>query len=339
MFDYAMDLGTSSVLLYRQGKGMVLREPSVLAVQRSSGQVVCAGTKARDLFGRTPEALLSVRPIRGGVITDCEMTGIMAKAMLKKAGGNRFVRPNLLVCVPPLVSELEERAVIDAGMQAGASRVYLMEQPVAAAIGAGIDPKSPKGTLIADIGAGTTDIAVLSMGAVVRAASVRLAGDSWDDAIRTYVREQHGLDIGLCTAETIKCTIGGVLERDAQPFCVRGRTSSAGRPACVQLHAQELIPLFQQQVGQMAAAIERLLECIPPELVGDLTETGLMLCGGGAHLYGIDSWLEQRLGLQVQIAEEPECCAVQGAGRMLGRLRAREDGTIHLARRRQGILT
>ena len=197
MFDYAMDLGTSSVLLYREGKGIVLREPSVVAMRRSSGSVVGAGQKARDMLGRTPEDLLAVRPVRGGVISDCSIAGAMTKIFLKRAGCGGFLRPNLLVCVPPLVSELEERAVIDAGMQAGASRVYLMEQPVAAAAGAGVDPDSPKGTLVIDIGGGTTDLAVISLGAVVCAASIRIAGDSCDDAIQAYVKQQHDLLIGI----------------------------------------------------------------------------------------------------------------------------------------------
>ena len=204
MFDYAMDLGTSSVLLYREGKGIVLREPSVVAMRRSSGSVVGAGQKARNMLGRTPEDLLAVRPVRGGVITDCSIAGAMTKIFLKRAGCGGFLRPNLLVCVPPLVSELEERAVIDAGMQAGASRVYLMEQPVAAAAGAGVDPDSPKGTLVIDIGGGTTDLAVISLGAVVCAASIRIAGDSCDDAIQAYVKQQHDLLIGISAAEQIQ---------------------------------------------------------------------------------------------------------------------------------------
>ena len=179
MYEFAMDLGTSSVLVYRQGKGIMLREPSVVAIRRQSGQVVSVGQKARDMLGRTPETLLAVRPVRGGVITDCEITSVMARTFLKRAGAGSMLRPNLLICVPPLVSELEERAVVDAGLQAGASKVYLMEQPIAAAAGAGVDPNSPKGTLVVDIGGGTTDIAVISMGAVVRAVSIRIAGDDY----------------------------------------------------------------------------------------------------------------------------------------------------------------
>ena len=255
MFDYAMDLGTSSVLLYREGKGIVLREPSVVAMRRSSGSVVGAGQKARDMLGRTPEDLLAVRPVRGGVITDCSIAGAMTKIFLKRAGCGGFLRPNLLVCVPPLVSELEERAVIDAGMQAGASRVYLMEQPVAAAAGAGVDPDSPKGTLVIDIGGGTTDLAVISLGAVVCAASIRIAGDSCDDAIQAYVKQQHDLLIGISAAEQIKQTIGSVLPRDE--LCsvpVRGRRVSTGLPACETVTSEELMPLLREHPASRVCA-------------------------------------------------------------------------------------
>lgn len=338
MFDYAMDLGTSSVLLYREGKGIVLREPSVVAMRRSSGSVVGAGQKARDMLGRTPEDLLAVRPVRGGVITDCSIAGAMAKVFLKRAGCGSFLRPNLLVCVPPLVSELEERAVIDAGMQAGASRVYLMEQPVAAAAGAGVDPDSPKGTLVIDIGGGTTDLAVISLGAVVCAASIRIAGDSCDDAIQAYVKQQHDLLIGISAAEQIKQTIGSVLPRDE--LCsvpVRGRRVSTGLPACETVTSEELMPLLREQAELIRQAVCTLLERTPPELVGDLTETGMALAGGGSKLYGMAEYLSQSLGLEAHTSDEPETCVILGTRRTLNRLKQLHDGPINLARRRQGL--
>lgn len=338
MFDFGMDLGTSSVLLYRQGKGIVLREPSVVAVQRKSGQVVSVGTKARDMLGRTPETLLAVRPVRGGVITDCGITGAMVRTFLKRAHGSSMFRPNLLICIPPLVSELEERAVIDAGLQAGAARVYLMEQPVAAAAGAGVDPHSPKGTLIVDIGGGTTDIAVISMGAVVRAVSIRIAGDSCDDAIRQYLQQEHDLYIGTSTAEHIKCTIGCVLPREEDlQMTIRGRRVSDGLPGCLTVTSSELIPALQQQAQQILAAICELIELTPPELAGDLTETGIVLAGGGAKLYGIDRYLSQEMGLETHLSDEPETCVIQGTGQVLRNLRTMQDGVINLARRRRGI--
>lgn len=338
MFDFGMDLGTSSVLLYRQGKGIVLREPSVVAVQRRSGQVVSVGTKARDMLGRTPETLLAVRPVRGGVITDCGITGAMVRTFLKRAHGNSMFRPNLLICIPPLVSELEERAVIDAGLQAGASRVYLMEQPIAAAAGAGIDPNSPKGTLIVDIGGGTTDIAVISMGAVVRAVSIRIAGDSCDDAIRQYLQQAHDLYIGASTAEQIKCSIGCVLPREEDlQMTIRGRRVSDGLPGCITVTSSELVPVLEEQAQQILAAICELIELTPPELAGDLTETGIVLAGGGAKLYGIDRYLSQEMGLETHISDEPETCVIQGTGQILRNLRTMQEGVINLARRRRGI--
>lgn len=248
------------------------------------------------------------------------------------------MRPNLLVCVPPLVSELEERAVIDAGMQAGASRVYLMEQPVAAAAGAGVDPDSPKGTLVIDIGGGTTDLAVISLGAVVCAASIRIAGDSCDDAIQAYVKQQHDLLIGISAAEQIKQTIGSVLPRDE--LCsvpVRGRRVSTGLPACETVTSEELMPLLREQAELIRQAVCALLERTPPELVGDLTETGMALAGGGSKLYGMAAYLSQSLGLEAHTSDEPETCVILGTRRTLNRLKQLHDGPINLARRRQGL--
>ena len=336
MFDYAMDLGTSSVLLYREGKGIVLREPSVVAMRRSSGSVVGAGQKARDMLGRTPEDLLAVRPVRGGVITDCSIAGAMTKIFLKRAGCGGFLRPNLLVCVPPLVSELEERAVIDAGMQAGASRVYLMEQPVAAAAGAGVDPDSPKGTLVIDIGGGTTDLAVISLGAVVCAASIRIAGDSCDDAIQAYVKQQHDLLIGISAAEQIKQTTGSVLPRDE--LCsvpVRGRRVSTGLPACETVTSEELMPLLREQAELIRQAVCALLERTPPELVGDILHNGIVMTGGGSLLYGFDRLLTEMTGIRARVAKNPVQCVAIGTGRSLEHVDVLSEGAVNLARARQ----
>ena len=315
MFDYAMDLGTSSVLLYREGKGIVLREPSVVAMRRSTGSVVCVGKKARDMLGRTPEDLLTVSPVRGGVITDCSIAGAMTKVFLKRAGCGSLMRPNLLICVPPLVSELEERAVVDAGIQAGASRVYLMEQPVAAAAGAGVDPDSPKGTLVVDIGGGTTDLAVISLGAVVCAASIRIAGDSFDMAIQEHVKQQHDLLIGISAAESIKQTIGSVLPRDE--LCsvpVRGRRVSTGLPACETVTSEELMPILREQADLIRQAVCALLERTPPELASDIMKNGIYLTGRAAQLYALDQYIANELNIQVILAKDPGDCTVLGLG-------------------------
>lgn len=334
MFDVAMDLGTSSVLLYRQGKGIVLREPSVVAVQRKNGQIVSAGKRAWELLGRTPEHLTAVCPVRGGVITDCEITAVMTKLFLKRAGCSGWIRPNLLISVPPLVTELEERAVIDAGMQAGAARVYLMEQPVAAAAGAGVDPREPKGTLVIDIGGGTTDIAMISMGAVALAHSIRIAGNSFDDAVRMYLQQERGLLVGLTTAERIKCEIGCVVPREEpRQMQVRGRRQNDGLPACITVTEMELMPILREQTQQILAAVCTLLERCPPELAGDLTETGIVLAGGGSKLYGIDILLSEAMGLQTHVSDDPALCVIQGSSRMLGKLKQMPEGMLNLSRR------
>ncbi len=340
MLAYAlgMDLGTSSVLLYRAGKGILLEEPSVIAVRRGSGTVVRTGTEAQALLGRAPDDLVAVHPMKGGVISDCGMTGIMIQDFIRKSGRRRFSRFDLLVCVPPIISELEERAVIDAGLQAGANKVFLMEEPVAAAAGAGVDPMSARGILLIDIGAGTTDVAVLSCGAVAAAQSIRTAGNRMDRAIQLYLRETHGLDIGECTAEYLKNTIGCVLPREEPAECtVRGRNSKNGLPDGISVTdaelAQPILSCMEQIVQTVCAVIART----PPELVGDLAENGILLTGGVAQLYGLPQYLQQRLGLHTRVAEEPLTCVARGTERWLERLDQMDEGPINLARRRMGI--
>lgn len=318
MFAFGMDLGTSSVLLYRQGKGVVLREPSVVAVRRRSGQVVSTGKRARDLLGRTPEDVLAVRPVRGGVITDCEMAGAMARAMLRRAGCGGVFRPQLLVCVPPLVSEWEERAVIDAGMQAGASRVYLMEQPVAAAAGAGVDPHSPRGTLVVDIGGGTTDIAVISFGSVVLSDSIRVAGDKFDEALVRYMKRKHDLAIGERSAEDIKIAYGRAhIEKEQQIVEIRGRSLLTGLPESVPVATNELVDATAEPLRQIMERVRGLFEQTPPELAADITETGICLTGGGAQLRGLDRYLAEHTGVPCRLAEDPVSCVAIGTGKVL----------------------
>ncbi|MDO5549028.1 MAG: rod shape-determining protein [Eubacteriales bacterium] len=340
MFEYAlgMDLGTSSVLLYRPGKGVVLQEPSVVAARRCGGEVVCSGTAAQRLLGREPDNLVAVHPLHGGVISDCGMTGRMVQDFVNKSGKKRFSRMNLLVCVPPLISELEERAVIDAGLQAGANRVYLLEEPVAAAAGAGIDPNSAKGVLLVDIGAGTTDIAVLSFGAVVRAVSIRTAGNRMDAAIRQYLCHAHDLDVGECTAEHIKCMIGCAVPREElMELEVRGRNSKTGLPECVTLTDAELSEPLGECVDTIIQAVCEVITGAPPELVGDLTENGVVLTGGVSQLYGLEQRFAQKIGLQTHLAEDPLTCVARGTARWLEHLHSMQEGTINLARKRLGI--
>ena len=340
MLEYAlgMDMGTSSVVLYREGRGIVLQEPSVVAARRRNGQVVCAGTAAQQLLGRTPEGLAAVHPLRGGVISDCGMAGQMVQDFVRRSGKGRFSRPNLLVCIPPLISELEERAVIDTGLQAGANKVFLLEEPMAAAVGAGIDPSEAKGVLLVDIGAGTTDIAILSFGAVVHAVSIRMAGNEMDAAIAQYMKQEHQLDIGEVTAERMKNTIGAVCPRE-QPLevTVRGRSSRTGLPHCVTVSEEELAEPLGHCVDTIMQAICEVIGAAPPELVGDLAESGVLLTGGVSQLYGLEQRAAQQLGLQAHFADDPLTCVARGTAHWLGRLNMLQEGTINLARRRANI--
>jgi rod shape-determining protein MreB len=342
MFEYAlgMDLGTSSVLLYRPGKGIVLQEPSVVAARRHGGGVVCSGTAAQRLLGREPDNLVAVHPLRGGVISDCGMTGKMVQDFVRKCGKKRFSRMNLLICVPPLISELEERAVIDAGLQAGANGVYLLEEPAAAAAGAGIDPERAQGVLLVDIGAGTTDIAILSLGAVVRAVSIRTAGNQMDAAIQQYLRTAHQLDVGACTAETIKCTIGCAVPRE-EPMTmeVSGRSSDTGLPVRITVTDAALSEPLGHCVEDIVDAVCGVIADAPPELVGDLAENGVVLTGGVSQLYGLEECFAQRLGLPIHLAEDPLTCVARGTARWLNRLSSMREGTINLARKRLGIVS
>lgn len=340
MFEYAlgMDLGTSSVQIYRPGKGIVLQEPSVVAVRRHGGSVVCAGSEALRLLGREPDGLAAVHPLCAGVISDCGMAGRMVQDFVRQCGTRHFSRMNLLICVPPMISELEERAVIDAGLQAGANRVYLAEEPAAAAAGAGIQPDSAKGVLLVDIGAGTTDIAVLSCGAVVTARSIRTAGNRMDAEIQDYLKKEKQLEIGIRTAEHIKCTIGCAVPREERTeMTVCGRSIQTGLPASVTLSDAELSEVLSDCVHTIIRSACAVIASVPPELVGDLTENGAVLTGGGAQLYGIEQRFAQQTGLMARVADEPATCVVRGTARWLGQLHTMQEGTINLARRRLGI--
>ncbi|MCI6831857.1 MAG: rod shape-determining protein [Clostridiales bacterium] len=340
MFEYAlgMDLGTSSVQIYRPGKGIVVQEPSVVAVRRHGGSVVCAGSEAQRLLGREPDGLAAVHPLRAGVISDCGMAGRMVQDFVRQCGKRHFSRMNLLVCVPPMISELEERAVIDVGLQAGANRVYLAEEPAAAAAGAGIQPDSAKGVLLVDIGAGTTDIAVLSCGAVVTSRSIRTAGNRMDEEIQDYLKKEKQLEIGIRTAEHIKRTIGCAVPREErQELTVCGRSMETGLPASVTLSDAELAETLSGCVDMIIRAVCSVVASVPPELVGDLTENGVVLTGGGAQLYGMEQRFAQQTGLQTRTADDPQTCVARGTARWLGQLHTMQEGTINLARRRLGI--
>ncbi|MGI6336250.1 MAG: rod shape-determining protein [Clostridiales bacterium] len=333
--DIGIDLGTATVLVYVKGKGIVLREPSVVALDRSTGALLEVGTEAQKMLGRTPGGIVAIRPLREGVISDYEMTERMLRAFLKRAPGSRFLRPNLVICIPSNITEVEERAVVDAGMHAGARRVYLIEEPMAAAIGAGMDIDQPRGNMVIDIGGGTTDIAVISMGAIVESDSVKIAGDKYDEALIKYIRRKYNLLIGDRTAEEVKINIGCVYPRpEEKTMTVKGRCLLTGLPRAVELTSTETIEAMEEVTTGILDAIHGVLERTSPELVADIAQTGAMLTGGGCLIWGFDKMLEERTGLRAHIADDAVSCVAYGTGRALENLKSMTDGTQNISRRR-----
>lgn len=333
--DLGIDLGTSSVLIYVKGRGIALREPSVVALDRSSGELMEVGSEAQKMLGRTPGTIAAVRPIRDGVISDYEMAERMLSALLTRVPGSRLFRPNLVICVPSDISEVEERAVVDAGMHAGARRVYLIEAPMAAALGAGLEIDRPQGNMVIDIGGGTTSIAVLSMGAIVESDSVRCGGDRYDEAIIRYLRRRHNLLIGERTAEEIKINIGCVYPRPEEKSVeVRGRCLLTGMPRSVTMTSTDVMEATEEVTSTILDAIHAVLERTSPELVTDIAHTGAMLTGGGCLIWGFDKMLAERTGLPAHIADDAVSCVAYGTGKALENLAHMRDGSLNLARRR-----
>lgn len=334
--DIAMDLGTTSVLVAVRGRGVLLQEPSVVAVDQRTGKVLQAGEAARQMLGRTPGELIAVRPLREGVITDYTIAQAMIQAFLRKAVPSRLFKPRVLICVPSGITEVEERAVVDAGLQAGARRVYLMEEPLAAALGAGIDIGQPEGHMVVDIGGGTTDVAVAALDGVVTSTCLRTAGDQFDLALIQYIRQKHELLIGLRTAEEVKQSIGRVAgDGEGETLAVKGRCLASGLPREVDVTSAETQEAFAPVAEEIVAAVQGVLERTPPELAADVAVSGILLTGGGSLLSGMDSLLAERTGIQTSVAEDPISCVALGLEKTLSRLSHRQDGTMNFARRRQ----
>ncbi len=334
--DVAIDLGTAWVRIAVKGKGPVLVEPAVAAVDRQSGDVLQVGHAAREMLGRTPGQLLAVRPLAKGVVSDFTIAQAMLQSFLKQALGGRLARPRLLIGVPSAISEVEERAVVEAGLQAGAKRVYLMESPLAAALGAGIDVARPEGSLVVDLGAGVTDAAVLSLDGVVAAACLPVGGDALNEALIQYVRQKHDLLLGLCTAERIKETIGWVgAAEESQTMEIKGRCLASGLPRKVSIRSEETAEAFASTADKLLAGVQRALEHTPPELATDVAKGGILLTGGGSLLRGLDRLLAEATGIPVTVAEEPALCTVLGLEKSLSQLHGRQEGPMQFARRRQ----
>ena len=334
--DIGIDLGTASVLVYVKGKGIVLNEPSVVAMDKNTGKLLKVGKDAQAMLGRTPGNIVAIRPLREGVISDYDMTEKMLKEFIKKVAGFRLIKPRLLICVPSGITEVEERAVIDAGIQAGARKAYLIEEPVAAAIGAGIDITQPNGHMVVDIGGGTADIAVISLGGVVESASIKIAGDQLNESIVKYMRRKHNLLIGERTAEDMKIKIGCVFPKEEEASMeVKGRCLLTGLPKEVTVTSTEMMDAFEEPVERIVETIHSVLERTPPELVADISDNGITMTGGGSLVDGFDKLITARTGIHTHIAEDAVSCVAIGTGQSLDSLGNMQDGTMNLSRRRQ----
>ena len=334
--DIGIDLGTATVLIFVKGKGIALREPSVVAMDRINGRLLKVGEEAQSMPGRTPGNIVAIRPVREGVISDYEMTERMLREMVRKVLPFSLLKPRMVICVPSGITEVEERAVIDAGIQAGARRVYLIEEPLAAALGAGIDISKPEGHLVIDIGAGTTDIAVLSMSGIVESVSIKAAGDKFNDALIKYVRKKYSVMIGERTAEELKLKIGCVFPKQETEYLeVKGRCLMTGLPRVFTMSSTEMIEAFEEVTEEILDNIRILLENTPPELVGDIAANGITMTGGGSLLWGFDKLVESRTNIETHIADDAVSCVAYGTGKALEWVNDMQEGTINLARKKQ----
>ncbi|MDR0405240.1 MAG: rod shape-determining protein MreB [Clostridiales bacterium] len=320
--DIGIDLGTASVLVYIKGKGIVLKEPSVVAMDTSTKTLLAVGEEARRMLGRTPGNIVAIRPLRDGVISDYNMTERMLRYFLDKICKRRIFKPRVIICVPSGVTEVEERAVIDAAMQAGASKTYLIEEPIAAAIGAGIDISRPCGNMIVDIGGGTTDIAVISLGGIVVSESIKVAGDKFDEAIIKYIRKKHNILIGERTAEDMKIKIGCVFkggggEYEEKSMDIRGRSLVSGLPKTITVTSGEMLEAFDESAASIVEAVKAVLENTPPELVGDISTYGILMTGGGSLVSGLDRLIAHETGIGTRVAEDAVSCVAIGTGKAL----------------------
>ncbi|MGQ9778796.1 MAG: rod shape-determining protein [Bacillota bacterium] len=318
--DMGIDLGTANTLVYVKGKGIVLQEPSVVAIARETNELVAVGTEAQAMVGRTPGTIVAIRPLRDGVIADFDITERMLRYFIERAMGRRgnLFRPRILIGVPSGVTEVERRAVIDAGLQAGAREVFLIEEPMAAAIGAGLPVSEPTGSLIVDIGGGTTEVAVISLGGIVASQSIRVAGDEMTESIAQYVKRHYSLMIGERTAEEVKRAIGSAYpEEEEKHFEVRGRDLLTGLPKTVTLSSHEVTEALAEPIAQIVEAVRMTLDRTPPELAADILDRGIVLSGGGSLLRGLDQLLREETGMPVHRAEDPLTCVVWGTALVL----------------------
>ena len=319
--DIGIDLGTATVIAYVKGKGIVLREPSVVAVDNNTGNVLAVGKEARRMLGRTPGNIVATRPLREGVISNYTVTEKMLKYFINKVCGKFVFAPRIMICIPSQVTEVEKKAVIDAASQAGARRVYLIEEPIAAAIGAGIDISKPCGNMVVDIGGGTTDIAVISLGGSVVSTSIKVAGDKFDEYIVKYIKKKHNVMIGERTAEDLKINIGCVYPKIQDiDMDIRGRDLITGLPKTITIHSSEMLEALIEPAMMIVDAVHSVLEKTPPELAADISDKGIYMTGGGCLVDGLDKLLEEKTGINVMIAQDAISCVALGTGKALDNL-------------------
>ena len=321
--DIGIDLGTATVIAYVKGKGIVLREPSVVAVDKNTGNVLAVGKEARKMLGRTPGNIVATRPLREGVISNYTVTEKMLKYFINRVCGKFVFAPRIMICIPSQVTEVEKKAVIDAASQAGARRVYLIEEPIAAAIGAGIDISKPCGNMVVDIGGGTTDIAVISLGGSVVSESLKVAGDKFDEAIVKYIKKRHNVMIGERTAEELKINIGCVYPKiQDMDMDIRGRDLITGLPKTITVHSSEMLEALIEPAMMIVDSVHSVLEKTPPELAADISDKGIYMTGGGCLVDGLDKLLQEKTGINVMIAQDAVSCVALGTGKALDNLDA-----------------
>ena len=322
--DIAIDLGTANTLIWLKGRGIVVNEPSIVTRNVHNDTIVAVGDEAKAMLGKTHRELETIRPLQDGVIADFKMTDGMLQGFIRKINLNRLARPRMVICVPSGVTEVERRAVKDSGERANAREVYLIEEPVAAAIGIGLDISKPVGNIIVDIGGGTTEIAVISLNGVVTKETIRIAGDEMDEAVLQWFRNEHKLEIGLGMSERIKKSVGSAMKMNSSDIAVKGRDLVSGIPKTIEVSSDEIRQALKDTVNQIVEAVKRCLEQTPPELAADILERGIILTGGGSLLKGIDQIIRERTNIPVNVSEDPLLSVVRGTGMVLENLKKYE---------------
>lgn len=316
--DIGIDLGTATVLVYIKGKGIVLREPSVVAIDKHTNKLLAVGEEARRMLGRTPGNIIAIRPLKDGVISDYDITERMLKYFIRKVCKNRIFKPRIMVCVPSGVTEVEKRAVVDAAIQAGGKKTYLIEEPISAAIGAGVDIAKACGCMIVDMGGGTTDIAVISLGGNVVSSSIKVAGDKFDEAIIRYIRKKYNIMIGERTAEELKIQIGTAYPRKEEIYKeIRGRNLITGLPNVIKVTSTEMMEALEEPIMSVVEEVHSVLEKTPPELAADISDNGILMTGGGCLIYGLDKLIQEKTGIKVSVADDAISCVAKGTGKAL----------------------